>query len=298
MKTWTEPELRELINAAAAKHGLDPQWLYGQLKHESANFNPAVIAGKRKSSAGAVGIAQFMPATSAGMKIDPLNVPEAIDGAALYMARLTKSFGNEDLARLAYNWGQGNLRKHLRNPEKFPLPAETAKYTGHVAKAAGLTAPPVLARASDVAPGGTRVAQAAARPLPQGVAPSTAGAGRGSVSPDHAAVMAALQEMNTGAPPGGAPLPSAPAGAPAGGMASDWREMVAGGPARPGGVKLDTGGDFANDLTHLLTAKVGDTQDALLAGMLNGTSAPRDNKMGLPPAVDRFLDKLLAGGAG
>ncbi len=134
---WTTEALKALAVQEAAKHGLDPAMFVAQLAQESDNFAPDVVAGKRKSSAGAVGVAQFMPKTAAAFKIDPTDPAQAIPAAAKYMAQLTQQFGSEALARQAYNWGQGNLAKHLRNPAKHPLPRETAEYNTRVASRAG-----------------------------------------------------------------------------------------------------------------------------------------------------------------
>ena len=127
-------QITKLATEAAVKHGLDPRWFIAQLAQESGNFAPDVLSGKRKSSAGAVGIAQFMPATARRFGVDPLNVPQAIDGAARYMALLKQQFGSEELARQAYNWGEGNLAKHLQDPKARPMPAETRDYNMHIAK--------------------------------------------------------------------------------------------------------------------------------------------------------------------
>jgi len=73
---------------------------------------------------GALGIAQFMPATAADLGIDPLDPFQAIDGAGRYLASLYRMFGNWTQALAAYNWGAGNVqRKGLTN-----APAETVAY--------------------------------------------------------------------------------------------------------------------------------------------------------------------------
>ena len=61
----------ELVGKAAEKHDIPPGILAGLLEQESG-YLPEVINGKRLSSAGAQGIAQFMPATAAQFGIDPL----------------------------------------------------------------------------------------------------------------------------------------------------------------------------------------------------------------------------------
>lgn len=148
---YTRPQLEAMAREAAAKHGLDPNMFVAQLAQESADFAPEVVAGKRKSGAGAIGVAQFMPKTAKELGIDPRDPAQAIPAAAKYMSDLKKQFGTESLARQAYNWGMGNLSKHLANPTKHPMPTETAQYNTLIAKRAGGPAPemdiPVLGKA-------------------------------------------------------------------------------------------------------------------------------------------------------
>ena len=74
----TLPSLRPYagtIEQAASSNGIPASLLAALLYHES-RFEPNVV-----SSAGAEGIAQFMPATAAGMGIDPSNPTQSIEGA-------------------------------------------------------------------------------------------------------------------------------------------------------------------------------------------------------------------------
>lgn len=205
---YTPAQLKEMARAAAVQHGLDPEMFVAQLAQESANFAPDVVAGKRKSGAGAVGVAQFMPKTAAEFKIDPTDPAQAIPAAAKYMAQLVKQFGSEPVARQAYNWGMGNLAKHLKDPTKHPMPTETREYNQHIAKRAGKTedmAVPVFAQASPAQalqimqnspvapPGGGLFVRGglAARPKPQAKAPAQ-DLFSGGPPPDAAAPAAGL----------------------------------------------------------------------------------------------------------
>jgi len=85
--------------AAAQKYGLDPAVLAAVGKVESG-FNPNAV-----SRAGATGLMQFMPATAAGMGIDPSDPRQAIDGAGRYLSTQLARFGSLDLALAAYNAG-------------------------------------------------------------------------------------------------------------------------------------------------------------------------------------------------
>jgi len=94
------------------EYNLPPNLLVGLLAQESGHFNKDVISGKKKSYAGAIGIGQFMKATAKAYKIDPLNVDQAIDASAKYLASSYKSLGNWDDAILSYNAGLGRVKEY------------------------------------------------------------------------------------------------------------------------------------------------------------------------------------------
>jgi soluble lytic murein transglycosylase-like protein len=85
---------------------LEPIIAIRQLYNESA-FSPDVINCSRVSSAGARGIAQFMPTTwPAYSNGDPCNVPDSLKAHAKMMKDLIKKFPNRpDLALAGYNSG-------------------------------------------------------------------------------------------------------------------------------------------------------------------------------------------------
>lgn len=120
-----------LIVSSAESAGIDPAILYRLLNQES-RFREDIISGATRSRAGAVGIAQFMPATARewlGSEAAALDPSKAIPGAAKYLAWLIRQFsGNVKAAVAAYNWGIGNVRKKgLDN-----APAETRKYVAAI----------------------------------------------------------------------------------------------------------------------------------------------------------------------
>ena len=108
----------QLFQAAGAKYGLNPRLLAAVAKAES-NFDPSA-----RSGAGAVGLMQFMPATAAGMGIDPTDPAQAIDGAAKYLRTQLDRFGSVDLALAAYNAGPGAVQR----AGGIPPYAETRNY--------------------------------------------------------------------------------------------------------------------------------------------------------------------------
>jgi cell wall-associated NlpC family hydrolase len=90
---------------AGRRYGLDPALLAAQCQKESGGRTDAV------SSAGALGLMQFMPATARSRGVDPLDPTSAIHGAASFMAELRDQFGSLDLALAAYNAGPGAVRR-------------------------------------------------------------------------------------------------------------------------------------------------------------------------------------------
>jgi len=102
---------RAAIDAAEIAHGI-PHNLLGRVLYQESRFRPDIISGAVRSSAGAMGIAQFMPATAAEFGIDPLDPSVAIDAAGQYLAQLFSRFGSWSLALAAYNWGLGNVSKY------------------------------------------------------------------------------------------------------------------------------------------------------------------------------------------
>lgn len=101
---WVPTAYRDTIRAAAIRFKVSAALLSAQLKAES-DFNPRVV-----SSAGAQGIAQFMPGTAAGVGLrDPFDPAQAIPAQAQLMARLLRRFGSVPLALAAYNAGEGRV---------------------------------------------------------------------------------------------------------------------------------------------------------------------------------------------
>ena len=117
------------IEQAAASNGIPASLLAALLYHES-RFEPGVV-----SSAGAEGIAQFMPATAAGMGIDPTNPTESIEGAAQLLGSYTRQFGSYSDALAAYDAGSSAVERY----GGIPPYAETQAYVPAVLSLAGLS---------------------------------------------------------------------------------------------------------------------------------------------------------------
>lgn len=115
------------IVVSAARWDISPAILAAQIDAESG-FNPNSV-----SSAGAVGIAQFLPSTAKDMGIDPYDPNAAIDGMARLDAHYLKQFGSIDKALSAYNAGPGAVS----NYGGIPPYAETQNYVKKILAAAG-----------------------------------------------------------------------------------------------------------------------------------------------------------------
>lgn len=117
---------KQNIIDAGNQYGVPVEILSWLLWKES-RYNPAIIDGTRRSPVGALGIAQFMPATAVqelGSVDAALDPARAIPGAARYLSKLYRQTGTWSQTLAAYNWGIGNvLRKGLDR-----APAETRNY--------------------------------------------------------------------------------------------------------------------------------------------------------------------------
>ena len=92
---------------------------------ESA-FNPVA-----KSTAKAMGIWQFMPATGKDFKLtqnmfrdERRDVLQSTHAALDYLQRLHRQFGDWQLALAAYNWGEGNVAKAIKRNQAAGLPTD------------------------------------------------------------------------------------------------------------------------------------------------------------------------------
>lgn len=211
--------LEALARKDAAKYGVDPDIFVRQITQESG-FNPAA-----RSSAGAEGIAQFMPGTAAGYHINPYDPVQALDAAARYDASSLRSFGGDyRLALAAYNAGARNA--HEWNNPSF-AGGQTYNYVRSILGslppvqklAAVASQPPPAAAPSPVpvsGPSQVRLAQAvqALRTLLATSKPVTINPGFAPITlPTPAAAVAAVPAFTS-------PLLTASYGDPLGGLAA------------------------------------------------------------------------------
>src|SRR5439155_17842629 len=110
----------DALASSAQANGL-PITFFSNLIWQESRFVAHAV-----SRAGALGIAQFMPATAArvGLK-DPLDPFEALPASARLLANLYRKFGNLGLAAAAYNAGEKRVSDWLKGAG---LPKETRDY--------------------------------------------------------------------------------------------------------------------------------------------------------------------------
>lgn len=106
--------------------GISPDYFTRQINDESG-FNPNSV-----SPSGAVGIAQFLPSTAAGLGINPWDPIQALRGAAQMMANYSHQYGGDYAKALAaYNGGTATVQYAVNNCGSNwlnCLPGETRHY--------------------------------------------------------------------------------------------------------------------------------------------------------------------------
>lgn len=114
------------VERTASQLDLDPAWIMGVMRQESAFMNDA------RSPAGALGLMQLMPATGSQMA-RMLKLPDPNAGTLLqadtnirlgsnYLKHTLDSLGNKVLATAAYNAGPHRVRRWLPETEAIPSP--------------------------------------------------------------------------------------------------------------------------------------------------------------------------------
>ena len=99
-------------------------------------FVESAFVTHAKSSAKAMGLWQFMPATGKDFRLtqnvfrdERRDVVQSTDAALDYLQRLYKQFGSWDLALAAYNWGAGNITKAQKRNAAAGLPTDYLSLT-------------------------------------------------------------------------------------------------------------------------------------------------------------------------
>ncbi len=121
----TGAEIGPFVAEAAARFGLPSRWILAVLHAESGGD------ARARSSAGAIGLMQIMPATWAdlsarhGLGADPFDPHDNILAGAAYLRELYDRYGLAGFLA-AYNAGPGRYEAYLQSGR--PLPAETRAY--------------------------------------------------------------------------------------------------------------------------------------------------------------------------
>ena len=126
------PGFSTIILRETTRQGVRPELVRAVIQVESA-FNP-----RARSSKGAMGLMQLMPATAADMGVrDPYDPEQNIRGGVAYLRHLLDRFdGNEELALAAYNAGPAAVARHGNN---VPPYRETRNYLERVRSSTTVT---------------------------------------------------------------------------------------------------------------------------------------------------------------
>lgn len=104
-----------------------PTDLLARIAYQECSWRTEVISGQVSSPAGAIGMFQLMPQFFPGAGISWRADAET---AARYLIVLHRKFQDWQLAVAAYDWGPGNIEKHLL--DGIQLPQETTNYVVNV----------------------------------------------------------------------------------------------------------------------------------------------------------------------
>lgn len=128
-------QYRAAISAAEQANGI-PSGMLARLLYQESHYRADIISGATRSPAGAIGIAQFMPATAPDWSVNLYdgNPFDDIAGAGKYLAWLYRQTGAWDKALAAYNWGIGNVKRKGLSV----APAETRTYYSSILRDIGM----------------------------------------------------------------------------------------------------------------------------------------------------------------
>jgi soluble lytic murein transglycosylase-like protein len=104
--------LQDFVNAASAKHSVDPDLVQSVIRAESG-FNPKAVSRK-----GAQGLMQLMPATASKLGVTNSMDPAAnVEGGTQYLHEMLERFNNDLVKALAaYNAGPERVEKYKGVP--------------------------------------------------------------------------------------------------------------------------------------------------------------------------------------
>jgi soluble lytic murein transglycosylase-like protein len=119
-RAFTQQDIDAAIDAAAARHNVDPSLVRSVVKVES-NFNPNAVSRK-----GAMGLMQLMPSTARSLNVsNPFDPAQNVDAGVRHLRKLLDSYGgNVRLSLAAYNAGSGAVARsagvpHFRETQDY-----------------------------------------------------------------------------------------------------------------------------------------------------------------------------------
>ena len=95
--------IQSLITSVANQFGV-PSSIALAVAQKESGFNQAAVG-----SSGEIGVMQLMPATAAGLGVDPSDLNQNVTGGVSLLASLYQQFGNWSDALAAYNAGPTHL---------------------------------------------------------------------------------------------------------------------------------------------------------------------------------------------
>ncbi len=95
-----------IFAAAASRYGV-PIGLLEAVAQVESGYNPNAV-----STVGAQGLMQLMPATAAGLGVNPFDPAQAVDGAAQLLSGYLATYGSTPLALAAYNAGPAAIAQY------------------------------------------------------------------------------------------------------------------------------------------------------------------------------------------
>jgi soluble lytic murein transglycosylase len=129
------------VRTHARNYGLEPALLAAVIYQESRFRSDA------RSSSGAIGLMQLLPTTAKGIairtggarfRLDDLYDPEInVRYGSWYLRHLLQKYDDEETALAAYNAGQDNVDRWLRNGTGIEFP-ETRHYVRRVRELKGI----------------------------------------------------------------------------------------------------------------------------------------------------------------
>jgi len=111
-RAFTPQDVDAAIDAAAARHHVDPSLVRSVVKVES-NFNPNAVSRK-----GAMGLMQLMPSTARSLNVsNPFDPAQNVDAGVRHLRKLLDSYGGDvRLSLAAYNAGSGAVARSAGVP--------------------------------------------------------------------------------------------------------------------------------------------------------------------------------------